>query len=229
MPYWRLMYDWDNNYTKKEKRMILLTQEAIDKINGLTPGGWAEYTAGSWIAISAQNVISNTKQFDPTNAWTTWQVLKKVGNSYSWANAEWWAMFVTQEEYDALPSSKLTDGIEYIIVDTHCELLSLKELRALNTTSGRENALNECPRWYQIKFWENGIATSTDVINNPSLINWKYLYQFRISNTPFTGSFISYYTNFTIQELSSIITWASQETLNFVVSWEWKFIDGWLL
>jgi hypothetical protein len=48
MPYWRLMYDWDNNYTKKEKRMILLTQEAIDKINGLTPGGWAEYTAGSW-------------------------------------------------------------------------------------------------------------------------------------------------------------------------------------
>jgi hypothetical protein len=32
-------------------------------------------------------------------------------------------MFVTQEEYDALPASKTTDGKEYIIVDTHCELL----------------------------------------------------------------------------------------------------------
>lgn len=161
MPYWRLMYDWDNNYTKKEKRMILLTQEAIDKINGLTPGGWAEYTAGSWIAISAQNVISNTKQFDPTNTWTTWQVLKKVGNSYSWANAEWWAMFVTQEEYDALPSSKLTDGIEYIIVDTHCQLKSYQQLFLSSNAAALATELNTCSEWYAYKLFNEWIARIT--------------------------------------------------------------------
>lgn len=36
MPVLRLQYNWDNNYTKKEKRMILLTQETIDKINNIT-------------------------------------------------------------------------------------------------------------------------------------------------------------------------------------------------
>lgn len=36
MPVSRLQYNWDNNYTKKEKRMILLTQETIDKINNIT-------------------------------------------------------------------------------------------------------------------------------------------------------------------------------------------------
>lgn len=39
MPVSRLQYNWDNNYTKKEKRMILLTQETIDKINNITTGG----------------------------------------------------------------------------------------------------------------------------------------------------------------------------------------------
>ena len=38
MPVSRLQYNWDNNYTKKEKRMILLTQETIDKINNITTG-----------------------------------------------------------------------------------------------------------------------------------------------------------------------------------------------
>lgn len=38
MPVSRLQYNWDNNYTKKEKCMILLTQETIDKINNITTG-----------------------------------------------------------------------------------------------------------------------------------------------------------------------------------------------
>lgn len=40
MPYARLQYNGDNQYTTKDKRNLLLTQEAIEKIDGLIPAGW---------------------------------------------------------------------------------------------------------------------------------------------------------------------------------------------
>ena len=229
MPYWRLMYDWDNNYTKKEKRMILLTQEAIDKINGLTPGGWAEYTAGSWIAISSQNVISNTAQFSPTNAWTTWQVLKKVGNSYSWANAEWWAMFVTQEEYDALPSSKLTDGIEYIIVDTHCELMTYPELFQLEINNNANTVLtelNSCADWYRKKLSNNWVAYIQDGSDYGTLPSWKHLYWYFMYLSNSNHRYVSYDTDMTAQELGSLFTWASAQMLQSIADWERLYSGG---
>lgn len=73
MPYSRLQYNWDNQYTMKDKRNLLLTQEVIEKINNIMPGS-------------------------PMRA-----------------------QFVTQAEYDALPSSKYTDWNLYIIVDNHNE------------------------------------------------------------------------------------------------------------
>lgn len=52
---------------------------------------WTTYTAWDGINISSNNVISNTSPFEPTNSWTTWQVLKKSGaNSYYWADESWW-------------------------------------------------------------------------------------------------------------------------------------------
>lgn len=71
------------------------------------------YTSGTWIAIDANRVITNTKifepenqgavwlflqktstwykwiqvqQFNPENSWSTWQVLKKTATWYSWQN-----------------------------------------------------------------------------------------------------------------------------------------------
>jgi len=220
MPYWRLMYDWDNNYTKKEKRMILLTQEAIDKINGLTPGGWAEYTAGSWIAISAQNVISNTKQFDPTNAWTTWQVLKKVGNSYSWANAEWWAMFVTQEEYDALPASKLTDGIEYIIVD---DWLEREDVVAM--ADWWLSYLNETPYAAAQHYYESGDVSSKDLSDEYELGSWKYAVLYW-NDDSWRCPYYFCYTNMTEQEL--IDAWVTSHYANLWSYWE-RVVDCWPL
>lgn len=58
------------------------------------PWGWGgnTYTAWDWIEITNQNVINNTRQFHPTNNWTTGQVLKKSWpNSYYWADDwGWW-------------------------------------------------------------------------------------------------------------------------------------------
>lgn len=39
MPYARLQYNGDNQYTTKDKRNLLLTQETIEKINNITTGG----------------------------------------------------------------------------------------------------------------------------------------------------------------------------------------------
>lgn len=39
MPLLRLQYNGDNQYTTKDKRMLLLTQQAIDKINNISTEG----------------------------------------------------------------------------------------------------------------------------------------------------------------------------------------------
>ena len=52
--------------------------------------GGIEYTAWTWIEITANHVINNTMAFNPTNQWSVGQVLKKSGpNSYYRANESW--------------------------------------------------------------------------------------------------------------------------------------------
>ena len=181
MPYWRLMYDWDNNYTKKEKRMILLTQEAIDKINWLTPWWWA------------------------------------------------WATFVTQEEYDALPSSKLTDGIEYIIVDTHCELMTYPELFQLeinNNTNTVLTELNSCADWYRKRLSSNWIAYIQDGSIYSTLPAWKHLYWYFMFLSSSNGRYVSYDTDMTAQEIGSLISWASAQMIQSIIDWERLYSGG---
>lgn len=50
------------------------------------------YIAWDWIAISNSNVISNTAKFDPENAGSLGQYLKKTSTGYTWANipSSWW-------------------------------------------------------------------------------------------------------------------------------------------
>lgn len=181
MPYWRLMYDWDNNYTKKEKRMILLTQEAIDKINWLTPWWWA------------------------------------------------WATFVTEEEYDALPSSKLTDGIEYIIVDTHCDLMTYPELFQLeinNNTNTVLTELNSCADWYRKRLSNNWVAYIQDGSDYGTLPAWKHLYWYFMFLSNSNGRYVSYDTDMTVQELGSFFPWASAQGLQSIVDWERLYGGG---
>ena len=53
------------------------------------------YTAWDWIAISNSNVISNTAKFDPENAGSLGQYLKKTSTGYTWANvpSSWWTTY----------------------------------------------------------------------------------------------------------------------------------------
>lgn len=66
------------------------------------------------------------------------------------------SIFVTEAEYNALPSSKLTDGNCYIIVDSHPahELLSYAELIALNDADAILEELNIDALWYFNKYMD---------------------------------------------------------------------------
>ena len=55
-------------------------------INAVIPAP-ITYQAWSWIDIT-NNVISNTKQFNPGN-WTVWQILRKTNNGYEWSDEQW--------------------------------------------------------------------------------------------------------------------------------------------
>lgn len=66
------------------------------KQNALTAGAgitinnnvisWTLYTAGAWINIDVNNVIQNTKPFDPSNSGSLWQILRKTNAGYEWSN-----------------------------------------------------------------------------------------------------------------------------------------------
>ena len=48
------------------------------------------YTEWDGIEITNQNVINNTAKFDPENAGSLGQFLKKTNNGYAWADIPWW-------------------------------------------------------------------------------------------------------------------------------------------
>lgn len=79
-------------------------------------GGWETYTAWDGINIDSNNVISNTKQFDPTNNARVWYVLKASGvNSYyrapeSWGGGGWWWVTSVNWQTWAVIVNEVPDG-----------------------------------------------------------------------------------------------------------------------
>lgn len=80
--------------------------------------GWTSYTAGDGINISG-NIISNSKPFEPSAWWSTWDILTKTANWYKWGwlpsgknNVKFWSLSsnsysraVTQEIYEWLEAN----------------------------------------------------------------------------------------------------------------------------
>ena len=59
------------------------------------------YSAWDWINIDVNNVISNTAKFDPDNAGTMWQFLKKTNDGYQWADVPWgWTSYTAWDWID---------------------------------------------------------------------------------------------------------------------------------
>lgn len=136
------------------------------------------------------------------------------------------SMFKTQDEYDALPASKTTDGNLYIIVDTHLNLMPFEELIELTPAPDAIlDELNTYPKDYAEYYYENGDIEMVEAPSSqlPRADAYVKVYQFgfwpvgTVVNYPY-----QYYdTNLTEQELSD--GWLDQEQIEAILAWEWFY------
>ena len=89
--------------------------------------GW-EYTAGHWINIDANDEISNTLPFEPSNSGTSWQVLKKTSNGYSWQNESWgWGTY-TAGDWISIDSNNVIDNTWVLSVNNNTWAVTVNEV-----------------------------------------------------------------------------------------------------
>lgn len=66
MPYGRLQYNWDSQYTIKDKRNLLLTQEVIEKINNIQPSpaqGGAQFATKAEYDVLPSSKLTDNKLY----------------------------------------------------------------------------------------------------------------------------------------------------------------------
>lgn len=76
--------------TWNNKQDQLTAWDNIQISNNVISATDTTYTEWDWIEITNQNVINNTAKFDPDNAGSLGQFLKKTNNGYAWADIPWW-------------------------------------------------------------------------------------------------------------------------------------------
>ena len=150
--------------------------------------------------------------------WDVYNILE-TGMNYAWTGTEWDALwqidrydiFVTRTEYNALPSSKLTDWNTYFIVDSHINspAYTWAELEAMWSESALQ-ILNEYPEDYARYYASTWDLTEFDYYEwfneehwplNP-LPEWKYVLRY---NWQYNNCSISIYvSNLTESEISSV-------------------------
>lgn len=106
------VYNWTSWVEVGSGNVIAMTQAQYD---ALTP---AEKADGKLRIITDAQALE-IDEFEPENAWSTWDVITKTSTGYAWAAPATWSeiVYCTQSEYDALPSSKLTDWKSYVIYE----------------------------------------------------------------------------------------------------------------
>ena len=78
-----------NTWNNKQDQLIAWANIQIS--NNVISATDTTYTQWDWIEITNQNVINNTAKFDPENAGSLGQFLKKTNDGYAWANVpSWW-------------------------------------------------------------------------------------------------------------------------------------------
>ena len=168
---------------------------------------WNLWWWETWV-VTLENAITNTGVLSVN--WQTWHVTVE----------SWWkqSYFKTQDEYDALPASKESDGNLYIIVDTHINFMPFTELTQLTPSPDAILAeLNKAPKDYAEYYYENGDIQMREMPSSQLPRADAYLknYVFSIGNNEYDWED----TNLTEQELSNM--WAPQEIIETILSWEW--------
>lgn len=97
--------------------------------------GWGDYSAGHWINIDANNEISNTLPFEPSNAWTVGQVIKKTATGYQWANESWWWGSYSAGDWISIDSNNVIDNTWVLSVNSQTWNVSIDEFNPASSGS----------------------------------------------------------------------------------------------
>lgn len=149
------------------------------------------------------------------------QIIKSNWWWGSWWGGGWgWkqAFFKTQAEYNALPSSKNSDGNLYIIVDAHPGLMPFAELIQLTPAPDAIlTELNTHPEDYAEYYYENGDIQIQEYPSSQLPRADAYLKGYTFINGLYVYQCID--TNLNEQELSDI--GIPQEYIEAALAWEW--------
>ena len=133
------------------------------------------------------------------------------------------SMFKTQDEYDALPASKNTDGNLYIIVDTHLNIQFMPFAELIQLTPAPDAILaelNKAPKDYAEYYYENGDIRMDEAPSSELPRADAYVKFYWMGIGSYGYSFTD--TNLTEQELRDM--WLSQERIETLLSGE-RLVD----
>lgn len=134
------------------------------------------------------------------------------------------SMFKTQDEYDALPASKTTDGNLYIIVDRHFNAMPFEELIQLTPAPvAILTELNTYPKDYAEYYYENGDIQFHEMTSSylPRDDAYFKIYFFFTNGNQHDYAYVD--TNFTEQELINFLWSLPQEMIEAILAWVWIY------
>ena len=127
--------------------------------------------------------------------------------------------FVTQSEYDALPSTKNSDDNSYSIVDCKVPLIDLIDVFYSLPDFNFVPILNEYRQDYFDYYLSKGYLRYEDWSVNLTVPAWKHLYTWTFTTA--TNSYQICDTDMTVNEIQTMASYISAEQANSMVEGEW--------
>lgn len=225
------MYQWWNNYWFPSTWTISNTSPTQVDASDYWPNteNWY-YSSDTFIKW---NNDWSSVQNDDLWWWVTWVVtlnnaiintgvLSVNGQTWHVIVESWWkqSFFKTQDEYDALPASKNTDGNLYIIVDSHFNPMPFAELIQLTPVPSAILAeLNTYPKDYAEYYYDSGDIEMDEIPSSDLPRADAYMKIYNTSIPDIQTWFIFVDTNLTEQELIDTNGF-SQEEIEAILAWE---------
>ena len=197
--------------------------------------GW-DYSAGHWINIDANDEISNTLPFEPSNSGTSWQVLKKTSNGYSWQNESWWWGTYTGWDWISIDSNNVIDNTWVLSVNNQTWPVTVNEVPSWGnegqvlqkTSSGYAwmNAITDS----NVKQWtinSNSVSGTTLKAIHDWVIadanNWAIIWD------SYTNDVFLYHHTTTGSGQTNLIFYGVKRTSQKYTSQKWDYTEAWQL
>lgn len=127
--------------------------------------------------------------------------------------------FLTQSEYDALPSTKNSDDNSYSIVDWMTPLIDLKDIYYSILGPDFITTLNENRQDYFDYYLSKGYLFYEDWADSWTIPAWKHLYTWTFTLATWMYSICD--TDMTVEELQTMDSYISTALANIMINGRW--------